>query len=121
MPRIKEINYQRLGQRVKELRKSAGLSQDTLAEKCQISSNYISHIETAVGKPSLEVLFKIASVFHISMDFFLLDTPSIPPQIFIDTQISEQLSECSPMTLQTVSKIITALLEQQNADKQSDT
>lgn len=109
------INYQAVGQRVKELRKAACLTQDQLAEKIQVSSNYISHIETAIGKPSTDVLARIACAFQVSVDYLLLETPYIPSNIYIDGQIAKQLEKCNPVTLRTVSKVIDALLEQQRA------
>lgn len=116
-----KINYKQVGQRIKELRKAAGLTQDQLAEKIQVTSNYVSHIESAIGKPSTDVLVRLASVFGVSIDLLLLDTPYIPSNIYIDAQIGKQLEKCNPVTLRTVSKIIDTLLEQQNALSKADT
>ena len=119
---METIDYKHVGQRVKELRKEAGLTQEKLAEKCRISPNYISHIETAIGKPSTEILVRLASVFQVSLDYLLLDTLYVPSNIFIDGQINKQLEQCTPLTLRTVSKIIDTLLEQQSAmEKLTDT
>jgi len=47
------VNFKQIGRRVKEIRKSRGLSQADLAERIDMSVPYISHIETATKKASL--------------------------------------------------------------------
>lgn len=54
-----EINYALIGKRIRETRKQRGLSAEELAEIADLSTVYISYIENAKRKPSLESLIKI--------------------------------------------------------------
>lgn len=60
------------GNRVRELRKSKGMTQQFLAEKCEISLPYINLLENNMRQPSLKIVLKIVSALDISIvDFFL--------------------------------------------------
>ena len=39
------VDYNRIGKRIAELRKSRGMTQASLAEKAEITNNLLSHIE----------------------------------------------------------------------------
>lgn len=56
-----------LGQRVKYLRRHCNLTQAQLAEKTNLSINYISEIETGGTSPTLKTLLKIAQELHVEM------------------------------------------------------
>ena len=49
---IKDIN-KKIGKRISELRKEAGLSQAQLAEGIGLSSEYISRLERGINAPSV--------------------------------------------------------------------
>ena len=55
------------GSRIKELRTLRKLTQEQLAEKCEINSKYLSRIEMGYSFPSFEILNKICSVLHVEM------------------------------------------------------
>lgn len=60
-----------LGKRIKELRKSRGLSQYQLSEKINIDPKHISRIEVGKSYPSLDTLEKIAKALNVEIkDFF---------------------------------------------------
>ena len=59
------------GNRLKELRKQAGLTQQQLANQVGLSKTVISYYELHTRIPSPEVLIKLASVFHVSADYLL--------------------------------------------------
>jgi len=65
------VNYWMIGQRVREYRKQNQLTQADLAEQIDMSATYISHIETAKRKASLEALLRISNVLGITMDRLL--------------------------------------------------
>ncbi len=54
--------------RVRELRTSAGMTQQALAEAVGVSRQTINAIETGRYMPSLEVALKIAGAFERSTD-----------------------------------------------------
>jgi len=57
-----------LGQKIQKLREQKKLSQETLAEKLEISRTYIAYIETGSRTPSLKVLHNISSIFDVKME-----------------------------------------------------
>ena len=64
-------NKQKLGKRIKELRKKRGLTQEQVAELINMEQNSISIIESGRNFPTLVTLEKIANVLDVSLsDFF---------------------------------------------------
>ncbi|MEB7887323.1 helix-turn-helix domain-containing protein [Serratia fonticola] len=55
------------GQRVKQLRSQAGLSQEAFADRCGLDRTYISGIERGVRNPTLTVIKVIANGLNIDM------------------------------------------------------
>lgn len=54
-----------IGQRIKELRKRKGLSQEELAERAKTSINYLSRMERGTENPTLDMLLKIADALEV--------------------------------------------------------
>jgi len=110
----KEVDYEKVGQRIRDLRISKGLTQAELSAMVDCSNNHLSHIETAQCKVSLNMLLKIAYALDTSLDYFLLDTPFARPESIINIEIANKLHKCSSVTLVAVNKSIDVLLELQN-------
>ncbi len=60
-------------ERLKELRKARGWTQNELAEKIDTDARMISHYENGKFVPSAEALIKIAEIFDISIDYLLIE------------------------------------------------
>lgn len=56
-----------LGERVRALRKSQGLTQEVLAERAELHVTYISGVENGSRNPSLTALAALAKGFGISL------------------------------------------------------
>ena len=106
-----EINYEKLGSRVRSARREKGYTQAQLAEYCGISSVYISHIEQGIAHPSLPILFSIADNLDATPDRFLLDSVQSSTEP-ITGEIGRLLKKCSSEQLQTVARLIRALLDE---------
>ena len=115
-----EVNYEKIGQRIRKLRLEKGLTQADLSAMVNCSNNYLSHIETAQCKLSLSMLLRLASALGESTDYFLLDTPYAHPEAIISRDIAAKLEKCNPATLVAVSKMIDTLLEQQKNLSEDD-
>ena len=68
-----EINYQQLGQRVREKRKAMNVQQKDMAIAIGTATNHLSDIERGRKKPSLELLMRISSFLDTPVDYFLMD------------------------------------------------
>ena len=55
------VNHRQIGYRIKEVREQNHLSQAQLAEITDLSVSYISHIENAKRKASLESIIRIVN------------------------------------------------------------
>lgn len=59
------------GKRISELRKQNHMTQQVLSERLCVTKATVSSYETGVRLPSLDVLIKMAYVFHVSTDYLL--------------------------------------------------
>ena len=48
------------GQRIRELRQAAGMTQDDLSERCGLFRTYMSRIETGKANPTLSMIHALA-------------------------------------------------------------
>ena len=59
------------GDKLKDLRQQAGLTQKQLADQLGVTKSVVSFYERSERTPSPDVLRKLAAVFHVSTDFLL--------------------------------------------------
>ena len=60
-------NYKRLGENIKNLRKSKNISQENLAFEVSSTRNYIGCIERAEKFPSLAFIFDLANALEVEV------------------------------------------------------
>lgn len=66
------MNYRTIfADRLLSLRKSANISQRTLAKELDLTNPAITYLETAQRSPSFEVLCSLADYFDCSVDYLL--------------------------------------------------
>ena len=65
------MNSYDIGQRIKTIRKSQGLTQEKLAELINVSPHYIYEIEKGLKKMSLETFISVTGALNISTDYIL--------------------------------------------------
>ena len=61
-----------IAQRLQELRKKAGYSQEQVAELMELSRQAVSKWESGQGKPDVDNIVKLTEVYHVSADYILL-------------------------------------------------
>lgn len=71
------MDYYRIGQRIRKMRRAHGFSQEELAERVNISVTHMSHIETGNTKLSLPVLVALAAALEVRTDDLLNDCPAV--------------------------------------------
>lgn len=84
------MDFYNLGKRIKNERLKLGLTQEELAEKVDISKNFMSLIENGKNM-SVETLLKISDVFGVSVDYLLSEIVRTPHDN-ITAQIIHNLS-----------------------------
>ena len=62
------MNYEIMGKNIARIRNKNHLTQEQLAEKINISTVFVSQIETAVRKLSLETIYKISIALNTTID-----------------------------------------------------
>lgn len=61
-----------IAERLQELRKKAGYSQEQVAEMLGLSRQAISKWESGQGKPEIDNIVKLTEIYHVSADYILL-------------------------------------------------
>ena len=70
---MNKINTQLFGKRIRESRRKQNLTLAQLAEKCDISSNFLGQLERGKNIQSLKSLIKIANILEVSIDGLLFE------------------------------------------------
>ncbi len=61
----------KLGEKIRELRKSKAISQEQLASMLKINRNFLSRIETGKSEPTSSILKKVAEIFSVDLNSLL--------------------------------------------------
>lgn len=65
------LQYNEIGLRIREIRRTRNITQEKAAEKSHISASFFGHVERGSRKASLETLANIALVLDTSTDYLL--------------------------------------------------
>lgn len=93
-----------LGNAIRSARLKNNLSQEQLAELVEITPTHLKHIESEHRKPSIEVLFHLCQILHLSLDKLIFDSNSKK----ID-DIIPLLSDCNECELNIVIDLLYSL------------
>nr|WP_154359639.1 helix-turn-helix transcriptional regulator [Duganella aquatilis] len=63
-----ETLRKRFGERVRQLRRDAGVSQEDFADKCGFARSYMSRIERGTSNLSLDGIERLAASFGITVE-----------------------------------------------------
>ncbi len=102
------LNKGSLGCTIKTARMSKQLSQEKLAEMLGITPTHLKHIESENRKPSIDVLFNIVQILHISLDDLLFGKDTQKSEIYRQTELL--LQQCTEKELNIVSDIIKSFI-----------
>lgn len=89
-----ELMDDAIGKNVKYYREKLRISQEILAEKCNVSASCVSRWESGHWRPSKENQIKLAEIFGIPVAALYLPQTG-PPQSLLAQQISEIVKELS--------------------------
>ena len=106
-----ELDYLEIGQNIRKLRMKQGLKQRELAERVNISSQHISHIETGRGQLSLPTLVAIANVLCVDCNTLLGKTLTGAQDYLYREEIEQILSKMEPKKVQLSLQICGSIME----------
>ena len=69
-------DFKAFGAAIKAARKEYGESRKKVSDELYISPRYLANIENKGQHPSLQIFFELMLRYNISVDQFLLDTPT---------------------------------------------
>lgn len=70
-----------LSEKIRELRRKSGLSQEELADKLDVSRQAVSKWETGAAVPTADTLVNLADLFGVSLDYLLRDGTTETPDV----------------------------------------
>jgi transcriptional regulator with XRE-family HTH domain len=103
--------------RLKELRKSLGITQIVVAEKIGMSGRRFNDLETGKSSPSAETLIALAEYFNCSADYLLGNTDN-PSRYTLDNSLMHAESDSMPEYLTPFERGFIELLRKVKGDKQ---
>lgn len=87
-----------IGKNIRSKRKANNLTLETLAEKCNMSINFLGNIERGTDTPSLKSLLNICNALNVNADSILLENlnvydGNIDYQKSIDEEVNSMTAE----------------------------
>ena len=84
-----------MGDRIKEARKNRKLTQEQLAERLDVSVEFIGQIERGLKLPSMQVFVKLIEALNVSADYLLRDSVSTG-QLFGENALGRKIENLKP-------------------------
>ena len=101
-------DYSLIGRQIALYRRRSRITQEQLAELCNISVSHINRIENGRKKPSLDVLITIADVLGTTMDHLLSGNQRNDYFTYFD-EITELLTDCTSIERRLLCNILSAV------------
>ena len=102
------MDYYEIGQRIRKYRKAHGFSHEELAERVNISTTHMSHIETGNTKLSLSVLVSLSEALEVDTDKLLFSTKRTNKSAYTE-EILNLLEDCTPQQLAIIVDVLRAV------------
>lgn len=97
-----KLSLKETGQRIMDRRKKFGLTQEQLAEKCELTTQAVSYFESGKRAMRPENLMKIAAGLGVSTDYLLTGDIIDKDKMLL----SEKLDKLSPAEVRIIENII---------------
>lgn len=105
---MREINFENISRKLKEIRLSKGLTQEYVADMADVNTSHISNIENNRVKISLPTLIHICNALDVTVDSILAEEYKEPSTV-LEQEILHELRSCPTETQKQILKIIKAL------------
>jgi transcriptional regulator with XRE-family HTH domain len=100
-----------LGERIRELRKERGLTQEQLAELVEVEQKHISRLELGKSFPTIDRLQKVSEALNVPLREFFDFIPLSNPETRINT-IGEMISELDGESQKRVFRIFRSIINE---------
>ncbi|MBQ8563096.1 MAG: helix-turn-helix transcriptional regulator [Firmicutes bacterium] len=107
--KLKELDVREMGRRVRLRRELMELSRDQLAEKIDVSAQFIYDIEYGHKGMSIQTLYKLSQALEVSADYFLAGKVYASDDeevVRFREEIRSTLDKCNAQQLKGVSQIV---------------
>lgn len=101
-----ELDYNKLGQRIRKHRIAAHLTQEQLAEAVDVVPSSISRIETNANSCSLSLLIKIATALNVGIDALVCDSLPSVTDLHLRKDFEALLSDCTTKELNLLFRVL---------------
>ena len=113
------IDYASIGQKVKKIRLSKGVTQEELAEAVGVGVTHISHLETGSSSVSLKVFLEIVNYLECSADELLCKEIKTARPI-VDHWLVDLVDDCDQTEIKIISDAVTALKQTLRKNKTTE-
>lgn len=107
------VDYSIIGSRLKQARINAGLTQQELAEKTNLSIAFISRIERGSSHINLKRLSEFCSILNVS-EGYILNGVADSDENYLYDEFNDILKKCSPEKQKLIYKISKMIAEDEN-------
>ena len=104
------VDYCIIGSRLKQARLNAGLKQQEIAEKMNLSVAFISRVERGTSHINLKRLSEFCSILNIS-EGYILNGVSDEDDKYLYNEFNDILKKCSPEKQKLIYKLSKVIAE----------
>lgn len=96
--------YVAIGSRIKQIRKSKGMTQTALAHEVGIAASHMSHIESAQSNASLKTIMRIADALCVGVAALLCDGLKTGNLVY-QAELDKILADCSIVEVKAILEV----------------
>jgi transcriptional regulator with XRE-family HTH domain len=105
-----DATRQRIGLRIKSLRRGRGLTQEQVAERTRLSVNYLSRVERGLENPTLDTFLALAGALKVEpLDLFTIEQEE-PDSRRLRQRLTRLIDEAQDDQLGQALKVLRGLL-----------
>lgn len=104
---MKELNFEVIGKKLREIRISRGLTQEYIANMADVNTSHISNIENNRVKISLTTLVHICNALDVTVDYVLSSEYTVSSPI--DNEILKEIHQLTNDNKEKILQIIKIL------------
>ena len=105
------LDKNQFGSAIRSHRISLGYTQEYLAEQVDITVTHMKHLESGHRLPSIEVLYRLVQVLHLSLDELWMPEQSSRQDNPQNKELELLLGHCSERELTIVMDLVQSLIK----------